>query len=84
MKEKECPHSILKCANCKENHKANNNLCGFSKKQQRYQKYQQKTSEKAPILQNNVTVSSLNTRPRSSHMMGVVISASTEQNEAKW
>ena len=30
---KECPHAILKCANCKENHKADSNLCGFSKKQ---------------------------------------------------
>ena len=32
-KGKECPHSLLKCANCKENHKANSDLCGFSKKQ---------------------------------------------------
>ena len=33
IKEKECPHNILKCANCKENHKTNNDICGFSKKQ---------------------------------------------------
>jgi hypothetical protein len=83
-KGKECPHSILKCANCKENHKANSDICSFSKKQQRYQKYQQKASEKAFNLQNNATASSSNTRPRSSQMIGVVIPASTEQNEAKW
>ena len=32
IKEREYPHSILKYANCKENHKVNNNICGFSKK----------------------------------------------------
>ena len=83
-KGKECSHSILKCANCKENHKANSNICSFSKKQQRYQKYQQKTSEKASNLQNNAVASSSNTRPRSSHMTGVVIPASTKENEVKW
>ena len=80
--------SILKCANCKENHKANSNICGFSKKQQRYQKYQQKASEKAsekaPVLQNATVASSSNARPRSSQMIGVVIPMSIEKNEAKW
>ncbi len=61
---KECPHTILKCANCKENHKADNNLCGFSKKQQRYQKYQQKTAEKALNLQSNTNASSSHTRSK--------------------
>jgi hypothetical protein len=36
IKGKEYPYSILKCANCKENHKADNNLYRFLKKQQRY------------------------------------------------
>ena len=85
---KECPYSILKCANCKENHKANSNICGFSKKQQRYQRYQQKASEKAnekaPVLQNTTIASSSNARPRSSQMIGVVIPMSIEKNEAKW
>jgi hypothetical protein len=82
-KEKEYPHSILKCANCKENHKANSDICGFSKKQQRYQKYQQKISEKALTSQNNTIASSSGIRPRSSHMVGVVIPTSNERNEVK-
>ena len=83
-KGRECPHSILKCANCKENHKADNNICGFSKKQQRYQKYQQKTSEKLANLQNNIVASSSNSKPGSSQMIGVVIPMFIERNEAKF
>ena len=33
IKGRECRHNILKCANYKENHKADNNICDFSKKQ---------------------------------------------------
>ena len=83
-KGKKCPHSILKCANCKENHKADNNICGFSKKQQRYQKYQQKTSEKLANLQDNIIASNSTPRPRSSQIIGVVIPMSIERNEAKF
>src|SRR5436190_15767040 len=32
ISSKECPHFILKCANYKENHKANNNSYSFFKK----------------------------------------------------
>ena len=85
IKGKECSHSILKCANCKENHKADNNICGFSKKQQKYQKYQQRTREKALNLQNNTVASSFNSRPRSSYMFDVVISKYTAFNNiAEW
>ena len=77
-KEKKCSHMMLKCANCKENHKANSNICSFSKKQQRYQKYQQKSNEKASNLQNITTASSSNPSLRPDQMIDVVISILNE------
>src|SRR6266496_3530643 len=57
-----CPHAILKCSNCRENHTANNNTCEFkisiknktTKYAQNMQKKQQTESSSFSVVIDNV------------------------------
>ena len=48
-KGKECPHTILKCANCKENHKANSDTCGFLKSNKDIKNINKRLVKKLPL-----------------------------------
>jgi hypothetical protein len=51
---KECPHSALKCANCKEDHKANSNICEFSKRKTHVSKTAQNLKQKSQTAAANI------------------------------
>ena len=74
---KEYPHTALKYVNCKENHKANSNICEFSKKQQKYQKYQQKITSKISNSQNNDVI--MKDSNSEQQLVGVVIPISNDR-----
>jgi hypothetical protein len=52
---KECPHSALKCANCREEHKANSTICGYWKSlaENRKSRYLQPQFKKQTQQQQN-------------------------------
>jgi len=63
---------VLKCANCKENHKANSNICEFPRNQQKKPRQSQQSAqnshEKDTEMQNTA-----------GQLVGVVIT-----NDNKW